>query len=638
MSVYVIDSSNSVVTYGEFENAFDIGVGQTLIVKAGAELTAHGESALGIEGYWDNTLLIDGRVHSEHLAAISIQGIVVVGATGVVTGGADAVYLYGEIEPGKPNTLINGGLVSGGIYGARFEGDESIITNSGTIVGGMGIWAGASDRKLVINNTGLIKGTDDAAVYGAYAGSTEFVNQGRLEGDVIFGSGADLYDGRGGTVTGRIFLGAGSDKAYGGNGSETFFAWVGDDFVDGGAGSDTLLLSWPNGLGSIVDYTVDLRISEKQVVGTGSSIVLRNVENLVGGDAHDRFMGNSVGNTFTGNGGNDSLDGYGGDDLLNGGRGSDTVSGGDGADVAIFSGRFSDYSISTNTNGSITIKDNRGATGDGTDQVMGVEYAQFADRTIALAGAMNSAPTSISLSGTLIDGDAPAGALVAILSGVDPDGDALGYSLVTNPGGHFRIHGNKLLVDKAFTDRSADIVITVRTSDPHGASIDRSFTIDVDPDVISIPEDEFSVKVNVAASLTLNGGRKADILAGGDGDDRLNGGLGKDRMTGGEGDDVFAFTTKLGKANVDRIVDFIAAEDTIHLSSKTFDRLVKGVLSEKAFHVGVKAHDRSDRIIFNDETGALSYDADGSGKKYAAIKFAQLNAKTFLQADDFFIA
>jgi len=61
------------------------------------------------------------------------------------------------------------------------------------------------------------------------------------------------------------------------------------------------------------------------------------------------------------------------------------------------------------------------------------------------------------------------------------------------------------------------------------------------------------------------------------------------------------------------------------------------MLSKDAFWVGSKAHDKSDRIIFNEKTGALSYDADGSGTKYAAVKFAQLKAKTLLQADDFFV-
>jgi serralysin len=267
-----------------------------------------------------------------------------------------------------------------------------------------------------------------------------------------------------------------------------------------------------------------------------------------------------------------------------------------------------------------------------------IEYLQFADRTIALTSTTNSAPTSISLDDTSIDASAKPGALVGHLSGVDPGGDALGYFLVTNPGSHFRIHGDQLLVDKAFAagDKSFDIV--VRASNPKGASLDMHFAITVTANGVTVlPSDGSPEPSALPEARVLRGGRKADILAGGDGDDHLNGGLGKDKLTGGSGDDVFAFTTKLGKTNVDRILDFSSAEDTIQLSFRTFDRLAKGVLSKEAFHVGSKAVETDDRIIFNERTGALTYDADGSGTKYAAVKFAQLQSRTLLKADDFFI-
>src|SRR4051794_29596169 len=138
MAVHIIDPSEPLPpTHGEYEDAFTLGVDETLILKAGAEIAAYGEGSMGISGLYGNTLLIDGRVHSEFSSAIMIQGIVIVGATGSITGAVDGVYLYGQTAPSNPNILINGGLVSGGLNGARFEGAESIITNSGTIVGGL---------------------------------------------------------------------------------------------------------------------------------------------------------------------------------------------------------------------------------------------------------------------------------------------------------------------------------------------------------------------------------------------------------------------------------------------------------------------------------------------------------------------
>ena len=137
--------------------------------------------------------------------------------------------------------------------------------------------------------------------------------------------------------------------------------------------------------------------------------------------------------------------------------------------------------------------------------------------------------------------------------------------------------------------------------------------------------------------MSLKGGKGADKLVGGDGDDQLNGGFGNDKLTGGDGRDVFAFTTKLGRTNVDRITDFHLADDTIFLSGAVFGGIGKGVLAREAFHVGSRAHDLDDRIIYNAKTGALSYDKDGSGSHYAAVQFAQVTPKTFIAADDFLV-
>ncbi|WP_305072138.1 hypothetical protein [Microvirga puerhi] len=139
------------------------------------------------------------------------------------------------------------------------------------------------------------------------------------------------------------------------------------------------------------------------------------------------------------------------------------------------------------------------------------------------------------------------------------------------------------------------------------------------------------------APLTRAGGKKADVLKGGAGDDWLNGGPGIDTLTGGGGHDTFAFSTKLGAKNMDRIVDFSHADDTIRLSKAIFSKIHKGVLSKDAFWTGAEAHKKSERIIFNDKTGTLYYDADGSGTKYAAVKFAQVKAGIHLSADDFLI-
>ena len=51
---------------------------------------------------------------------------------------------------------------------------------------------------------------------------------------------------------------------------------------------------------------------------------------------------------------------------------------------------------------------------------------------------------------------------------------------------------------------------------------------------------------------------------------------------------------------------------------------------------GVKAVDRDDHLIFNTATGALFYDADGSGS-VAAIQFATLTGLSNVAYTDFWI-
>ncbi|WP_114944498.1 M10 family metallopeptidase C-terminal domain-containing protein [Microvirga calopogonii] len=144
------------------------------------------------------------------------------------------------------------------------------------------------------------------------------------------------------------------------------------------------------------------------------------------------------------------------------------------------------------------------------------------------------------------------------------------------------------------------------------------------------------VLVGNAAPNTLRGGPGADRLSGLDGADTLHGGAGRDVLTGGEGKDVFVFDTNPRKsANLDHIVDFSVTDDIIYLENAAFLHLSRaGKLPSAAFWTGSKAHDPSDRIIYDKKTGALYYDADGTGDS-SPIRFAQLDKGLKMAAGDF---
>jgi Ca2+-binding RTX toxin-like protein len=84
------------------------------------------------------------------------------------------------------------------------------------------------------------------------------------------------------------------------------------------------------------------------------------------------------------------------------------------------------------------------------------------------------------------------------------------------------------------------------------------------------------------------------------------------------------------------IVDFNVADDTLRLKNTVLTKLKYGTLSSSSFVVGTKALDSSDRIIYDDKTGALSYDADGTGST-AAVKFAVIENLAKLTATDFLL-
>ncbi|MBA2919709.1 hypothetical protein GON01_11685, partial [Sphingomonas sp. MAH-20] len=120
------------------------------------------------------------------------------------------------------------------------------------------------------------------------------------------------------------------------------------------------------------------------------------------------------------------------------------------------------------------------------------------------------------------------------------------------------------------------------------------------------------------------------------GADTLMGGLGRDKLTGGEGNDVFVFNTRIGQGDVDQLTDFISGTDKIHLENAIFTQLAVGSLSADAFTIGTAAADSSDRIIFDQATGSLFYDADGRGGASATL-FATLQPHAALSSTDFFV-
>ena len=105
-------------------------------------------------------------------------------------------------------------------------------------------------------------------------------------------------------------------RLIGGDGNDTLNPGTGlNDFVDGGAGNDLLVVDYR---GVTSPYSFSSRNIER-VTFQGSN----GVDNLTFGNSTDVLYGN---------GGNDTLNAGGGNDYLNGGSGYDTLTGGAGND------------------------------------------------------------------------------------------------------------------------------------------------------------------------------------------------------------------------------------------------------------------------------------------------------------------
>ena len=133
----------------------------------------------------------------------------------------------------------------------------------------------------------------------------------------------------------------------------------------------------------------------------------------------------------------------------------------------------------------------------------------------------------------------------------------------------------------------------------------------------------------------LTGSSAANVVNGGRGNDSIGGGAGNDTLIGGVGADSFRFDTALSaSANVDTLSDFSAADDTILLSTAIFTGIAAGTLSAAAFQLGTAANDAGDRIVYDQATGRIYYDADGNGAG-AQTLFARVAVGTVMSNLDF---
>jgi VCBS repeat-containing protein len=153
---------------------------------------------------------------------------------------------------------------------------------------------------------------------------------------------------------------------------------------------------------------------------------------------------------------------------------------------------------------------------------------------------------------------------------------------------------------------------------------------------------------DIIYALNSGGGINKDVIFAGSGDDtvfgqdgvdEIHGGAGIDVLSGGAGNDTFYFDTTLNATtNVDTITDFTSGSDKLYLANGLgpFSAIATGSLTVAApgatldilGDLGANtAPSSATRIIYDPSSGALYYDADGTGAGLA-IQFATLGTTT----------
>ena len=365
-----------------------------------------------------------------------------------------------------------------------------------------------------------------------------------------------------------------------------------------------LIVTWQSdsGGGDTDIHTAIYDPREADIYGTaGNDVFAGRLDGsyLYGDVGDDRLLGQGGVDILEGSDGDDKLGGRGGDDILRGGAGADYLSGGLGRDSACYC-----YASSGVTADLVTPSVNTGdAAGDTYNSVENLWGSQFDDSLYGNAG-------------------------VNELSGFNGD-DSLygreGNDILIGDGGADHLDGGDGRDVASYRYAVSGVIASLSNAAINTGEAAGDTYVSIEDLVGSTHND------------SLNGSSGVNRLFGNAGDDVLKGYKGNDILEGGLGADAFVFNTTLNATtNVDTITDFDSWDDTIRLDDAIFTQIGPvGALAASAFHdlasgpVGADA-----RILDDSATGALYYDADGSGAG-AAIQFAILTGAPTIDASDF---
>jgi Ca2+-binding RTX toxin-like protein len=513
----------------------------------------------------------------------------------VITNGNDTIYGHGgndTINAGNGDDVIYGGSGSNVLNGQ--DGNDVLNGLDGTadtLIGGTG-----NDEYRISDANTVIEervGQGDDTVFSAVSFSlagnddvehlrtisdtaTTAIN---LKGNAL----AQVITGNAGNNVLNDGGGAGADTLVGNAGNDTYRIYSAGTVIEEstGQGSDTVY--------SAISYALAADDSIERL-GT-ISVAATTAINLTGNALAQIITGNAGQNILNdgGAGGNDTLYGYGGNDT------------------------YRVYNAGTEIEERV---------GQGDDTVFSAVSFSLAgnDDVEHLRTISDTATTAINLKGN---------ALAQVITGnagnnvLNDGGGAGADTLVGNAGNDtYRIYSAGTVIEESTGQGSDTVYSAISYALAADDSIERLGTI----------------SVAATTAINLTGNALAQIITGNAGQNILNGAGGNDTLYGYGGNDTFVFDTALEIGETIVIADFTVGGDKIELENAVFTGLATGALAADAFVTNTAgiATTATQRIIYETDTGALLFDADGNGAT-AAIRFATLHSGLALSSSDFLV-
>ena len=442
-------------------------------------------------------------------------------------------------------------------------------------------------------------------------------------------------------------------------GNDTILGSALNDNLDGGVGSDTLI----GGIGDDVYFVESTGDTVTEYLDQGFDLVNSSVSWTLADNLESLFLigsnningtGNALDNTIYGNAANNSVYGKAGDDYLDGSDGNDTLNGGSGVDQ-LDGGLGNDTYIINNSDDLIA------------DDIAGIETVRSSVSWTLDGGIFD---TSIDLENLILTGSDPINGkgnlLDNLIVGNGADNDLFsffGNDTLCGGSGNDSLNGwegNDILYGGAGNDTLQGRLIGaghVGDKKLYGGAGNDTYYVESTGDTIT---ESFNKGIDTViaygtswvlgdnlenlelttgfATVSGTGNSLNNSITGGDADNILNGGIGNDTLTGGAGADRFVFNNLT--QGIDTITDFSASVvgETIDVSAAGFlGGLTAGApITTAQFNLGSVAADASDRLIYNQNTGALFFDVDGIGEA-AQVQFATLSTNLAMTNADFLV-